>query len=491
MDEEPRMPGMDTLESAPALPQQQTENTVQLSKTPQQISPQTPAVSVPQSAKPQQPVSASAVPNQAAERADGQSSGFQQPVYVQPPRAGVIPQQNYAQTPPPHPAYTQQSAAQTPPPHPANTQQNTAQMPPLSAAQSGQPQTVPAPQPPAYNRQYPQPQDSYTRQKELSPGERLDFIRKLPPISATEAEHCRHRQEKFWYYLLIVLNFIAILGVLGAVAINLKDYGEDLIDFAQVILSESESDSDDPRSERKAERERNEEIEDFMEDTPTELQMLFYGMFMLIIGYCSLYYLNAQVRANSVKITLRNFPEIYSLIESYAWRLGMDHVPDAYIVQESGVLNAFSAYLFRKQYIQINSEIFEVAYREHQDIDALAFVIAHEISHIYYGHATLHYNLPIWFSMNFPLVGAIASRSREYSCDRLAQHLTYNDGLEAMFMLMVDRHLYKMVDKQDYLDHAARESGFFLWLYNLFSSHPVMPKRILALARRDGSGDLF
>ena len=197
------------------------------------------------------------------------------------------------------------------------------------------------------------------------------------------------------------------------------------------------------------------------------------------------------MRASSVKITLRNFPEIYSLIESYAWRLGMKQVPDAYIVQQSGVLNAFSAYLFKKQYIEINSEIFEVAYREHQDIDALAFIIAHEMSHIYYGHATLHYNVPIWFSMNFPIVGAIASRTREYSCDRLAQHLTYNDGLEAMFLLMVDRHLYKMVDKQDYLDNAVKESGFFMWLLNFFASHPIMPKRVLALARREGSGDLF
>ena len=421
----------------------------------------------------------------------------QQPAYPQ----TNAPLTGYGKTPPQHPAYTLPAYGQT-----AQTQQSAygqtaqTQQPAYSqTAQTQQPaysQTA-QPQQPAYS-QTAQPQQPYAQT--LTPAMKLEYLRNLPPISQMEAEGCRHNQEKMWYIILILLNTIAILFVLGTVAAHLSDYGEDLQEFTETLISETleqeeqsgnETDKERRKKEREAEKERDQYIQDFTDSIPYEVKLLFYGAFVLVVGYCSLYYMNAQVRASSVKITLRNFPEIYTLIESYAWRLGMKQVPDAYIVQQSGVLNAFSSFLFRKQYIEINSEVFEVAYREHQDLDALAFIIAHEISHIYYGHATLHYNLPIWFSMNFPLFGAIASRTREYSCDRLAQHLTNNDGLEAMFMLMVDRHLYKMVDKQDYLDHAVREGGFFLWLYNLFSSHPVMPKRILALARRQGSGELF
>lgn len=160
-------------------------------------------------------------------------------------------------------------------------------------------------------------------------------------------------------------------------------------------------------------------------------------------------------------------------------------------MQSSGVLNAFSTFIFRKQWIVINSELFEVAYREHKDMDALSFVIAHEMAHIYYGHATLHYNLPIWFSTHLPLVGAIASRAREYSCDRLAQRLTGNDGLDAMLTLVMDRHLYKMVDKEDYIEELSKQKGFFIWVVNLFCDHPVMSKRIMALVQGKGSGQLY
>ena len=160
-------------------------------------------------------------------------------------------------------------------------------------------------------------------------------------------------------------------------------------------------------------------------------------------------------------------------------------------MQSNGVLNAFSSFLFRRQWIEINAEIFEVSYREFHDMDALGFVIAHEMAHIYYGHATLHYHLLIWFSNNIPILGAIASRAREYSADRLAQKVSGTDGVEAIFMLMVDRHLYKMVDREDYMQEAAQQKGFFLWLVNLLADHPVLCKRIRALDQREGSGELY
>ena len=139
----------------------------------------------------------------------------------------------------------------------------------------------------------------------------------------------------------------------------------------------------------------------------------------------------------------------------------------------------------------INAEIFEVAYREHHDMDALNFVIAHEMSHIYYGHATLHYNLPIWFAMRIPVIGAIASRTREFSCDRLAQRLTGVDGIDSMLMLTVDRHLYKMVDKEDYLKELRGMKGFFIWFVNMIADHPIMSKRIPALQEGRGSGKVY
>lgn len=226
------------------------------------------------------------------------------------------------------------------------------------------------------------------------------------------------------------------------------------------------------------------------DDIPFEVMAVVYGLIILVVGYLALYYYFAYYRSMALRITERNFPEVYALIDSYSKRLGI-RTPKAYVMQQNGVLNAFSTFIFRKQWIMIHAELFEVAYREHKDMDALGFVIAHELAHIYYGHATLHYNLPFWFSRLIPLFSDIASRTREYSCDRLAQRLTGNDGIEAMLTLVVDRHLYKMVDKEDYIQQMREQRGFFIWIVNLFSDHPVMCKRILALEEGRGSGRLY
>lgn len=313
-------------------------------------------------------------------------------------------------------------------------------------------------------------------------------------ISRQEAEKCRHRLEKRWYRRLIFINFFLIIAVCAAVLLHAREYPglakqawKQLQDEAKDEVQNEVGDE----SQAKAQKDAGSQKKLTEDDIPFELQLLVYGIFLLVIVYLALYYFYAKVRSMSLRITEHNFPEVYELIEEYARRLRMKQVPKAYVMQSNGVLNAFSSFLFRKQYIEINAEIFEVAYREFHDKDVLGFVIAHEMAHIYYGHATLHYHLLIWFSNNIPVFGAIASRTREYSADRLAQRVSGTDGVEAMFMLMVDRHLYKMVDREDYLQEAAQQKGFFLWLVNLLADHPVLCKRIRALDQREGSGELY
>jgi hypothetical protein len=60
-----------------------------------------------------------------------------------------------------------------------------------------------------------------------------------------------------------------------------------------------------------------------------------------------------------------------------------------------------------------------------------------------------------------------------------------------MFSLVAGKHLYKMVDKQDYFMYAKSVNGFFVWCVNLTADHPVMTKRIPALMMREGSGELY
>lgn len=321
----------------------------------------------------------------------------------------------------------------------------------------------------------------------------MDEEQRRAVITKEVAEGCRHRLEKRWYRRLVELNLLIIIVVVTIFAVNLEKNRELADRAVEQIKTEFEqiasgSEAEEDAGEKSTKRDEAEKLTS--RDIPFEVTALFAGIVSFIGIYFVIYYLYANYRANSLRITEKNFPEVYALIEEYAHRLGIA-VPKAYVTQRNGVLNAFSSFLIRKQWICIHSEIFEVAYREHKDMDALAFVIAHEMAHIYYGHATLHYNLWILFSKAIPILGATACRAREYSCDRLAQRLTGTDGLDAMLMLVVDRHLYKMVDKEDYVEEMRDRKGFFLWAANLAADHPVMCKRVVALADGRGSGRLY
>ena len=292
-------------------------------------------------------------------------------------------------------------------------------------------------------------------------------------LDNNKIKKCRHKSEKRWYRALVIINILIIVSVIYIFAYNFKNNYNTIKKSIVETYNNQDSDETD------------------IEDIPTDVKIFCYGLAMLLVLPFSVNFMYAGVRSRAIRITEKNFPDIYERIVTYSHILGLKKVPEAYIVQENGVLNAFSAFIIRKQYIQVNADLFEIAYREHHDLDSISFVIAHELSHIKLKHATFLYNISILYSSLIPILGATASRTREYSCDRLAQKVTGDNGINAMLSLMAGKHLYKSIDIEDYLNYANEVRGFFVWCYNLSSSHPIMPKRIKALEMEEGSGQLY
>ena len=204
-----------------------------------------------------------------------------------------------------------------------------------------------------------------------------------------------------------------------------------------------------------------------------------------------LYQLYADQMSYSVKVSEKNYPEIYKKVQEFSMLLGMRKPPEVYVQQMNGQLNAYTSWVFGKPYIQLNAEIVDVAYLEHKDLDSVYFIMAHEFGHAYLHHVQLKYIFWSFFANFLPVLGPfiimpMLSRAREYSADRVAQALmpAYK-GEEAMLLLMGGRHTYKYLDVNDYLErinsdhnsleHCAR------WFMNFLSTHPIMPFRIVAL----------
>ena len=192
--------------------------------------------------------------------------------------------------------------------------------------------------------------------------------------------------------------------------------------------------------------------------------------------------LYAKTRARAVRVTEKNFPELYHKTEEFAKKLGMKKVPPIYVKQQNGALNAFAAAVIGKPFSNINAEIVDIAYGEHKDFGPAYFVLAHEIAHIYFNHVQFRYFTLVHLGRLIPILGPTFSRAREYSCDRLAQLLTDSEGIEEMSVLLVGRIAYKHIDVRDFISDEINKKGLFIWFFNLQASHPIMPRRLAALA---------
>ncbi len=191
-----------------------------------------------------------------------------------------------------------------------------------------------------------------------------------------------------------------------------------------------------------------------------------------------------QMMSNAIRISENQFPELYEIIKRLSRELNLNEVPDAFLIQEGGLLNAFATRLyFRRNYMVFYADIVEVAYRE-GDFNSLEFIIAHEMAHIKAGHVTLLYNLAIFPIAYVPilknLLWTALSRAREYTSDRIAIRIAPL-GKRGLIVLSAGEHLYKDVNYEEYLKIARAPEGFWIWSNNLLSTHPALIRRIKAV----------
>ncbi|GAA1119597.1 M48 family metallopeptidase [Nocardiopsis composta] len=196
--------------------------------------------------------------------------------------------------------------------------------------------------------------------------------------------------------------------------------------------------------------------------------------------------LYAKQRVNGVLITERQFPEAHRMVAEAARTFGMAEPPDAYVVPGNGVLNAFASGHGFRRYVAVHSDLFEVGGRL-ADPDALRFIIGHEVGHIAAGHASFWRQFGVSIANVIPGVGTTLSRAQEYTADNHA--FAYHPaGMQGLRVLAAGKYLYPEVDFDAIAARAATDSGLFVMLVNLLSSHPINTWRFQALADRTRPG---
>jgi Zn-dependent protease with chaperone function len=196
----------------------------------------------------------------------------------------------------------------------------------------------------------------------------------------------------------------------------------------------------------------------------TALSLFLHGLMM------------AQIRTNGVRLSSRQFPEVYEKVVELCERMEIRKVPDVYVIESGGILNAFATRFFGRNMVVLYSDVFDLI--NSAGDDELSFIIAHELAHIKRNHIVKQ--LLILPAMWIPFLGEAYSRACEYTSDRIAVNYISNAeaAMNGLTMLAIGKTLFKRVNRSEYLVQNIRDDGFFVWLAEKMATHPPLPKRI-------------
>src|ERR687898_267783 len=205
----------------------------------------------------------------------------------------------------------------------------------------------------------------------------------------------------------------------------------------------------------------------------------FVALLLLVPGLV-LYrqFTRAGIRGSAVRLSRRQFPDIYAVKEDFARKLGLQREPEMYLMSGNGALNAFAASTFGYDFVVIHSELFSNTYEKNKE--ALAFIIGHELGHLRLGHTRLWYQLSTAYVDRVPLLGKFLSRAREFSCDRHGAYLA-PQGEEGLLLLAAGRYVYKEVDVEELLEQGRGFRGLWPTVAQLPQSHPFTVRRLKVL----------
>ena len=213
------------------------------------------------------------------------------------------------------------------------------------------------------------------------------------------------------------------------------------------------------------------------ESAATLTIVLVYAVIIILYIFFAKGLMIGHFRGNGIRVSERQFPEVYAIYTAELQKLGIRREPKLYCVQSNGVFNAFATRMAFRNYIVIYTEILQAAYEK--GTDAVAFVLAHELGHIKRGHLVKNFFISP-AAVILPLRLAY-SRACEYTCDLIGREASSEKGVDGLLILAAGRKLGSRVNIPEYVEKARGERGFWVWFAEFMSTHPNLPKRIARL----------
>lgn len=211
--------------------------------------------------------------------------------------------------------------------------------------------------------------------------------------------------------------------------------------------------------------------------TVSVVGILYAAVFALFFLFAHAAFV-AHVRGNGVRLSPEQFPDLHEAVEGLANQLGLKRVPEAYLMQAGGTLNAFASKFLRSDFIVLFTDLLEAC---EGNPAARDMIIAHELGHLKAGH--LEWRWLIAPALLFPFLGTALSRAREYTCDRygLAGAGDLDGAIHGLTVLAAGGKHASRVNQQAFLEQREALNRGWMAIGEWLSTHPPLSKRVAQL----------
>jgi Zn-dependent protease with chaperone function len=186
----------------------------------------------------------------------------------------------------------------------------------------------------------------------------------------------------------------------------------------------------------------------------------------------------ARVRGSGVRLSHEQFPELYERVQTLAREMGIQNLPDVYLVQAGGTLNAFATKFLGAHLVVLYTDLLDAC---GNDTAARDMIVAHELGHIHAGH--LRWRWLTAPSHLIPFLGMALSRAREYTCDRYG-HVGAGDhdgALRGLTLLAAGPIGARAMNRAAFVRQGADLQTGWMTIGEWFATHPPLSKRVAAL----------
>jgi len=183
----------------------------------------------------------------------------------------------------------------------------------------------------------------------------------------------------------------------------------------------------------------------------------------------------ARLRSESILVEEQQYPELYATYLEVCQRLEVSPVPELYILQAGGVLNAYATRHAGRNFVVLYSSFLDACGPTSSQIK---FLIGHELGHIQRRHLTK--KMVLVPSLAVPLLGHAYYRACEATCDRFGAFAANEPegAMRALLILGGGREAALRVEPARFALQHHSQRGFFVSWHELISNYPTLSQRV-------------